>query len=1520
MNEITVGGKHVIGACLGASSISFVRLKKEDKQISIEDTLTLPHNGDPRKVFKEKLYQFAAQPKYMAVMVQSMTEIESHSMDHDRQLPPHSSIHPFKHSANGLDQVLIVVTGRKFRKLVKFTNVSEPEATEYAFTFLNKDKENYSAVASLGGETFMVYTIDDEGKISNVITRNQCASGTGEFFLQQIKRMDLGINEVVSMAKDAEPFKVSGRCSVFCKSDCTHALNKGIRKSEVAAGLSLMMAEKVDDLLKKVKPGKVMVVGGVTKNSVVIDFLKEKIPDINIPAEASYFEALGAALYGLENEVNLIEDFNDIFIPRKSSFVFHQPLKNFKDKVHFKTWNGKINYNPINFDKSFAQLNQRRNGDREQAAGHKQDAKDGDVCILGLDVGSTTTKAVVIRKSDNIILGSVYLYTHGNPVEASKKCYTELLRQIHEKIKIIGVGTTGSGRQIAGLHALTEGIVNEIVAHATAAVYFDPEVDTIFEIGGQDAKYTYIVNKVPADYAMNEACSAGTGSFIEESAHESLGIKVTDIESIAMNGEMPPNFSDQCSAFISSDIKTAQQENIDKEDIVAGLVYSICMNYVNRVKGNRPIGKKIFMQGGVCYNKAIPIAMSALTGKEIIVPPDPGLMGAFGVALEIKEKIDLGLMKPGEYFLEDLAGREVVYKKPFICVGGREKCDLACPINLIEVEGKNYPFGGACNKYYNVISKTKVDVDKYDYVKKRQHLLFEKYAPQINLPAEAVTIGINQSFHTHTIYPLYYNFFTNLGFRVILSDKIDEKGLERENTSFCYPAQVALGLFADLIEKNPDYYFVPEISEMYVEDAEHHRIDFNCTCVFVTGEPFYLKQGFKDLISEDKLITPFFNFANGFDKEEKKFIEVAKRLGIEDEDRIKNAFKNALKMQIDYQDELFVMGEEFIKYLKQHPDEMAIVLVGRPYNSFTELANKGIPKKFASRGVYVVPYDMFDYRGQAVDDNQYWEGGKKILKSARLIKNNPQLFATYVSNFSCGPDSMLLTTFRSIMGTKPSLTLELDGHTADAGINTRIDAALDIIKNYRRVQYKINDPDFSDFIPARIEFGNEEGFFISSNGEKIPLSDPKVDILIPSMGDLAAPMFAAGLRNQGFNAIAMPEGNPEILKHGRSVGSGKECLPLLLCVGSLLDYIENKWDGKQHIAFFIVQGGGNCRLGQYPVFIREIIKRKKIKNVATLTLMNDDGFAGLGPNFSLRGIQTIFVSDVLDDIRSGIMAHAVDPEEGLKIFYREYDKLNQVFEKEPDKIYKALKRFSSIIKNEISSRVPINQAKYIALCGEIYVRRDHFSHKWLNKHFAQKGFILKDSYISEWVYYIDYLLKQKLLEPDTSFQKKIERVIRFFYMRIAEYRIKKILAKTGYYKFSLTKVESLLNRSKHILPLEYKGEPGLTLGVALHETIDKYCGVINLGPFGCMPTRFTESLAATEMKVESKLVAERIVNKNYKLPEIFNGKMNIPFLTIETDGNVYPQVIEARLETFALQAERVAGLMKAAKLNGYGEV
>ncbi|MBU0652435.1 MAG: activase, partial [Proteobacteria bacterium] len=607
-----------LGLCLGASNISLVHMEQE-----LEGSAELlPH------ITAHSVHTHGGDAK--SSLIQALKGIDIQSFDR------------------------IAATGRKFRRFVNLTSIPEPEAVECAYAFVKPPDVDCPAVVSAGGETFMAYVLNRSGRITNVVTGNKCASGTGEFFLQQLRRMNVGLEEAAQWAGVEKPYQVSGRCSVFCKSDCTHATNKGIPKPQVIAGLCKMMADKILELLKKVERRNIMIIGGAAQNRMMIEYLHQEIPGLIVPETASYLEALGAALWGLSHETDPFPGFAELFVTRATSFDSLPPLTDFADHVEFKTM--------------------------------ERDAiRSGDACVLGLDVGSTTTKAVLIRRADHALLASVYLRTNGDPVGASRRCYRSLLEQVQQKvdpqtIHIAGLGVCGSGRQIAGLHALTEGVVNEIIAHATAAVHFDPQVDTIFEIGGQDAKYTYIINSVPSDYAMNEACSAGTGSFLEESAHETLGLRMEDIAEAAFRGKRPPNFNDQCAAFIASDIKNAIHEGVAREDISAGLVYSICMNYSNRVKGNRPVGEKIFMQGGVCYNSAVPLAMGALIGKPIIVPPEPGLMGAFGVALEVRKRLDTGLMTESPFDLETLARREVAYGKSFTCRGGKERCDRRCLI------------------------------------------------------------------------------------------------------------------------------------------------------------------------------------------------------------------------------------------------------------------------------------------------------------------------------------------------------------------------------------------------------------------------------------------------------------------------------------------------------------------------------------------------------------------------------------------------------------------------------------------------------------------------------------------------------------------------------------------------------------------------------------------------------------------------------------------------------------------------
>jgi len=1422
--------KKAAGICIGASTVKLALIESVNQNdILLKSVDVVNHNGNPQIIIEHFFEKF------------------------------------------GLHNVPVAFTGRKFRSALRACNISEPEATEIAYNQLFGSNK-YDAIASLGSETFLVYVLDKFGRIAEVITKNQCASGTGEFFLQQIKRMNLSLDEASHLASGTVPFRVSGRCSVFCKSDCTHALNKGVPKSEVAAGLAQMIAEKVQELLQKRNFKRILFVGGVTQNKSVMHFLKKTYPQASVPKEAVVFEAYGAALFALNNEVEPLENVHHIFAPRESSFAFLPPLSQFQNKVKFES---------ISMRKAYP----------------------GERCIVGLDVGSTTTKAVVISAETKEILAKSYLYTHGNPIEAAKKCYLSLKEQL-PTVQIIGLGTTGSGRHIAGLHAETEAVFNEILAHSTAALYFSKDVDTIFEIGGQDAKYTYIINKVPADYAMNEACSAGTGSFLEEAAYESLSVQLHEIEHLALQAECPPNFSDQCAAFIGSDIKTAQQEGISRENIVAGLVYSVCMNYSNRVKGNRPVGNKIFMQGGVCYNRAVPIAMAAVTGKEIVVPPEPGLMGAFGVALEVAEKIENGLLKEKHFELEKLINRDVIYKKTFTCHGGKEKCDLKCSINLIQIENRTYPFGGACDKYYSINLNRSSDIKKYDFVHRRNELFFNKFAPKKHFE-DAKTIGINNSFLTHSLYPLFYNFFTELGFNVVLPQKPNPKGFEREISSFCFPAQLSLAFMEELLESNPDYVFLPAVFEINAENVTPQRLDFNCTCVFVSGEAFFLRQAFADKLRKTQLITENFNFANGFEKELDKFYKIAIQIGVTDKDKVRSALAYAIEMQISCEREALALGSQALEQIERE-NTFGIVLVGRHYNAFPEFANKGIPQKYASRGVYVLPFDIFDCSTETIDDDMFWESGKRILRIAKFIKRCKNLFATYITNFSCGPDSMIITTFRNIMQDKPSLTLELDSHSADAGINTRIDASLDIINNYLRLNRTVEHKAIN---LARIEFAEPIAKFITSSGKSIPLNDPSVQILIPSMGELSAKFFASALRTLGFNAIALDIPTPEILKLGRENCTGKECLPLILMVGLLVDFLENRWDGKSNIAYFTVQGAGNCRLGQYPVFIRQLLARRGIENVAQMVLMNEDGFAGLGENFALRGIQAILAADVIEDVRNAVLANSLDPETAITTFQYEFDCLLQNYEQNPEQIYSHLENFAINLKEKIPSRIPIEQARYIALVGEIYVRRDHFAHKWLNEYFAQHGFVLKAAHISEWIFYVDYLLQLDLLESEKSLRKKFERQIRNFFMRDVERKIKKIMEKSGYYKFDRIEIEPILRHSRHLLPYEFKGEPGLTLGIALKDGLEKYCGIINFGPFGCMPTRLAESIAIPEMNIEGKIKAKQLCGQDISFASVFNGIANIPFLTIETDGNAYPQIVQSRLETFTLAAKRVAEVL-----------
>lgn len=1441
--------KNSLGISIGASSLSFIRLN---------NSLSNGKNSNP--IVDMKYIQHYGKPNDYVSNILS-------TMNRDN----------------------LVFTGRKHLEYPDFKYISEIEAIEYGLKYLSSTSPQtppFDAVISLGAESIIVYQTNSKKNSPAIIkayTGNKCASGTGEFFLQQIKRMSLSLNEAMSLALIGNPYNISGRCSVFCKSDCTHALNKGVPKEDVVAGLTKMVAQKIVDLTSKFYNKRALVIGGVSQNRAVIEHLQllnkvsKNFISIETIPESYCFEALGAAWYAFlhqDDSFVRIKSVNNLFRNsspnesdyRKSHFSFLSPLLTFQNNVEYKEVS-------------------------------KDVLEENVKCILGLDVGSTTTKAVLINLNNSAIVASEYLRTNGDPIFASVECYKSIKRQYDFKPKIVGLGITGSGRHISGIHALSDSIINEIIAHSTATTYFDPEADTIFEIGGQDAKYTFLTAGVPSDYAMNEACSAGTGSFLEEAASETLNIDYLSIGELAIKSLNPPNFNDQCSAFISSDIKTALQEGISKEDILAGLVYSICLNYSNRVKGNRKTGKKVFMQGGVCYNKAVPLAMAAITGKRIIVPPEPGLMGAFGVALEVKRRIELGFTEEKVFDLDVLISRKVEYETSFICAGGKEKCDRKCNVSIISVDNKKFPFGGACDKYYSIVKNEQKNNTTLNYVSKRQELIFGDYyqkkpdslAKSNNNHLNSKSIGISKSLLSNTYFPLFYNFFNSLGLNIIIGDINSPKGVEKKSAPFCFPVEIAHGFFQDLIDKNPDYFFLPHIQESFKgEDSFYNR-----TCVLVQSEAYYLRASFKKELENKKILSPVFNFSSDISSIELEFQKLSISLGF-DKTKSQKAFARAISSFYDINSKIKKLGNDALANIQSSKYGIVIVLLGRSYNAMADEANMGIPQKISSRGITIIPFDSLDFSKYHSYENMYWDSGKLILQATRLIKESPVLFPIYITNFSCGPDSIILHYFHKIMENKPHLVLELDSHSADAGINTRIEAFIDIILRYKQLNERgLISYVSNEFTPLKVIDSHK---IIDSKGIETSIFDKNVKIIIPSMGRFSSEAFAAAFIKHGINSEALPIYDFNTLALGRSSTSCKECLPLILNSGALLNYYKNR-DKNEKTIFFMPKGTGPCRFGQYHVFLNDLIQNHKLENTGVYSLTDEDSYGGLGNSFVIRGWIAITVGDAIQNLMHSIKAIAENPDDVISILEDQWE--NILYSIKSDKlteIYKKLKILSEKLK-QTKQIVSYQNAVKVALIGEIYVRHDDFSRRDLLEKLYNENIIVKVAPIGEYVYYSNYIASSN--EHNSS--KKIMFWLRDKIQRNIEKKVYSILSKSGYIGSHTSNIKEVISKGSNYINDKLYGEAILTVGSAFDEIINNSDGIIAIGPFGCMPSRVAESILTIQMNLEEKLKTESIS----KMDNHFTDVSHLPFLSIETDGNPFPQIIRSKIEIFILQAKRL---------------
>jgi predicted CoA-substrate-specific enzyme activase len=1348
-------------------------------------------------------------------------------------------------------------TGTEGRKRITLPEVIAAEAVEKALSALCLSP---LAVVSMGGEDLVVYPIRD-GKIQGTIAGNKCASGTGEFFRQQLGRMDMTLDDLAQLSGEEKVLPLSCRCSVFMKSDCTHRLNKGeASPKDIALSLCKVMADKVSEFFIKarIETGEVALIGGITKNRFIVNFLRVAWPNISfvIPEQAPYFEAFGAALCAMEAGAKVPHGAALFTGTDADAYKRYEPLTHSDDRV---------TYAP------------------SRRGVYSSDAE----YILGVDGGSTTTKAALIRTDTLEIVAEHYGRTHGDPVRALKLCVEKIKEQIGKDSapKITLVSTTGSSRELLGVFLETDGVYNEIIAHAVGTSFFDSEVDTIFEIGGQDAKYVRLVNGVPIDYAMNEACSAGTGSFIEESARGDLNIgDVTEIGGIALKASSPLKFGEHCSAFINSDIRKAIQLGATKEDTAAGIIFSIVANYLNRVVGNRVVGKRIALQGGVAKNPAVPLAFAEETGRPILVPPDPELMGCFGVGLLAKKKCDEGLLSKGSFSLDDMLSKSITVAGEFTC----KACDNLCPIRRLEVSGKKYSFGGRCSKYAAAKRRKQKDVETVDYTEVRATMI-EDFCPKPSDLSQRTdkVVGIPRAFSFHSLRPFYSWYFHLLGVPTVTSDAISKKGIAKVESSYCFPAEIAHGAVENVLEKNVDYVFLPHFANM---PSMEENVPHGTLCPLTQGLPYFVKKAFK--LEDDKVLRPIVDFKHGFEESRVEFERMALKLGFTAEEG-GAAYNKALEKFQDFLKAYKTKGEEVLAEIKADPSRPYVALFGRPYNAFTKDANMGIPRKFTSSGITIVPFDMIYDEDSTIFPNMYWYYGQQDMKAVSRIIEIPNLYLCWVSNFSCAPDSFMLHYIRWMLGRKPYLVLEIDSHTADAGLDTRVEAFLDVVESFRRAKLDMG----SGQAPRRFQIERKKEFLDivdTKTGERIDIRDKRVKTIFSSMGDLTTELIAAAAEQSGLNAVFLPVPDYTTAQVARASASGKECIPSLLVLGGILQYVQSHPPNQpdEYHVFFVPSTTGPCRTGQYFVFYERLLEEMGYDNVIIITGESDNSYREVGPTFNRLAWWSLELADYFTDVRLGIDLLARDPVQGQEVFRHHWRKIVEAMRTDINAMESAVENAGRAFASIPRKRTLLDVRK-VLIVGEIFVRRDTFSVKEVTDYLVSQGIFPKVTDVTEWIRYTDHTRKTALngaqkrkgffrsLTSGVLKEKGIYHIEQL-YKDMVEHKISRHILPTGLIVRAPHDMNEIMhNAETHFIDQALESEATVSSGVAATAMLDGFDGVVIIAPFACLPGRLLEG-------VYSPWARER----------------GFPVLTLENDAQPYPPSTVARIEIFAHNVQR----------------
>ena len=1264
-------------------------------------------------------------------------------------------------------------------------------------------------VIELGGEDAKIIYF---GKSIEQRMNGSCAGGTGAFIDQMASLLNTdsaGLNELAKNHTVIYP--IASRCGVFAKTDVQPLINEGAAKEDIAASIFQAVVNQTISGLACGRPirGNVAFLGGPLNylselRQRFIETLHLTDEQIIVPDEAHLLVARGAALDSLDMKPISVEKLKaKIQMLKTSHDTTTNPLKPL-----FVT------------DSEYEEFKERHNKDVVK----KGDLKNyhGD-CFIGIDAGSTTTK-LVVTDNEGTLLYSLYESNGGNPLRSVMGMLKKLYAVIPKDAKIRCSGVTGYGESLIKTALNVDLNEIETIAHYTAAKKFMPDVTSIVDIGGQDMKYIKLKNNSIENIMLNEACSSGCGSFIETFA-KSLGLSIEEFVQSALESRNPVDLGSRCTVFMNSKIKQAQKEGYSVGDISAGLSYSVIKNAIQKVmkiRDMKVLGDHIVVQGGTFYNDAVLRAFELLVGKNVIRPDIAGLMGAYGVALLAQEQYEAN--KDMEYVstlasIEDIDNLKIEASH-VRCNGCENHCLLT--INKFS-NGTKHISGNRCEKGAGIVSENK---ELPNLVKYKYQRIFD-YKPLDEKDAPRGTIGIPRVLNMYEDYPFWFTFLTNLGFRVLVSEKSNrktyEKGMESmPSESVCYPAKLSHGHIISLLQQGIKTIFYPcmPFSRKEYKDADNH---YNCPIVISYSE--VLKNNVEELKADDvTFLNPFLPFEPKTLAETILELPEFKKYNFTKKELL-NAAQKAEEEYRHCREDIHAEGLKAVKYLDENHLK-GIVLAGRPYHIDPEI-NHGIDTLITSLGLAVITGDSIANLTEAKAPlrvvNQ-WVYHARLYAAADFVGKHDNLELVQLNSFGCGVDAVTTDQVEEILSSfnKMYTLIKIDEVNNLGAVRIRIRSLLASMN--KREKDKIEANGDGDYTAKKKIFTKD-------------MRDYK--ILIPQMAPIHFELIETAVKSCGYNVELLRNCTDHTVETGLKYVNNDACYPSILVTGQMIEALESGKYDLNKTALIMSQTGGGCRATNYIGFIRKALKDAGFADIPVISfnvvgMEKMPGFK-ITPKLVEKLLKVVVYGDLLQKMLTKNRAYEVHKGETQKLYDTWMEKCKKLLEHSSmaefkQSIYDMVEDFEKI---ELDTSV---EKPKVGIVGEVLIKYHPFGNNFVADKLEQEG---AEVVLPDFMGFVKFMATHKitfntLIKTDKFKAKIFKLAIKLIDILEKDERIALANSKKGY--LQPCDIWELETKVKDILSIGNQTGEGWFLTAEMIEYIEHGIpNIVCVQPFACLP-------------------------------------------------------------------------------------